>query len=51
MTETADIKKELYAGIVLDRATSQLVFMVSTEGGVEIEKVAAEMPEKISKFI
>ena len=49
VTETADIKKELYAGIVLDRATSQLVFMVSTEGGVEIEKVAAEMPEKIIK--
>jgi len=44
-----DIERELYAGIVLDRAKSQLAFMVSTEGGVEIEKVAAEMPEKILK--
>jgi len=44
-----DIERELYAGIVLDRAKSQLVFMVSTEGGMEIEKVAAEMPEKIIK--
>ena len=44
-----EIERELYAGIVLDRANSQLVFMVSTEGGVEIEKVAAETPEKILK--
>ena len=44
-----DIERELYAGIVLDRAKSQLAFMVSTEGGVEIEKVAAETPEKILK--
>ncbi|MBL7095022.1 ADP-forming succinate--CoA ligase subunit beta [candidate division KSB1 bacterium] len=44
-----DIERELYAGIVLDRVKSQLVFMVSTEGGMEIEKVAAEMPEKILK--
>ncbi len=44
-----DIAKELYAGIVLDRSTSKNVFMVSTEGGVEIEKVAAESPEKIIK--
>jgi len=43
------IERELYAGIVLDRAKSQLVFMASTEGGVEIEKVAAETPEKILK--
>jgi succinyl-CoA synthetase beta subunit len=43
------IERELYAGIVLDRAKSQLVFMASTEGGVEIEKVAAESPEKILK--
>ncbi len=50
VTEAAKIKRELYAGIVLDRAKSQLVFMVSTEGGVEIEKVAAEMPEKIIKI-
>lgn len=44
-----NIEKELYAGVVLDRAKSQLVFMASTEGGVEIEKVAAETPEKILK--
>ncbi len=43
------IQRELYAGIVLDRSKSQLVFMASTEGGMEIEKVAAEAPEKILK--
>jgi succinyl-CoA synthetase beta subunit len=47
--EGMDIARELYLGIVLDRAESRLVFMVSTEGGVEIEKVAAETPEKILK--
>ncbi len=44
-----NIERELYAGIVLDRAKSRNVFMASTEGGVEIEKVAAENPEKILK--
>ncbi len=44
-----DIDREVYAGIVLDRAVSKLVMMASTEGGVEIEKVAAETPEKILK--
>ena len=44
-----DIQKELYAGITFDRATITDVFMVSTEGGVEIEQVAAEDPEKIHK--
>ncbi|MFQ6604095.1 MAG: ADP-forming succinate--CoA ligase subunit beta [Fidelibacterota bacterium] len=43
------IDRELYAGIVLDRATKRDVFMVSTEGGMEIEKVAADTPEKIVK--
>lgn len=43
------IARELYAGIVLDRAAKKYVVMVSTEGGVEIEKVAAETPEKIIK--
>ncbi|MBL7073708.1 ADP-forming succinate--CoA ligase subunit beta [candidate division KSB1 bacterium] len=47
--EGMDIGRELYAGIVLDRSRSQNVFMVSTEGGVEIEQVAAESPEKIFK--
>ena len=44
-----DIARELYVGIVLDREQAADVFMVSTEGGVEIEKVAAETPEKIFK--
>ncbi len=47
--EGVDIARELYAGIVLDRSKEQFVFMVSTEGGVEIEKVAEETPEKIVK--
>jgi succinyl-CoA synthetase beta subunit len=42
-----DIAKELYLGAVVDRATRRIVFMASTEGGVEIEKVAHETPEKI----
>jgi succinyl-CoA synthetase beta subunit len=41
------IAREIYVGVTLDRATSRNVVMVSTEGGVEIEKVAAESPEKI----
>ena len=47
--EASDIARELYAGIVLDRSSGKFVFMVSSEGGVEIEKVAAETPEKIIK--
>ncbi len=47
--EGMDIARELYLGMVLDRAVSKLVMMASTEGGVEIEKVAAETPEKILK--
>ncbi|MDH7514431.1 MAG: ADP-forming succinate--CoA ligase subunit beta [Bacteroidota bacterium] len=42
-----EIAREFYAGMLLDRATSRNVMMVSTEGGMEIEKVAAETPEKI----
>lgn len=42
-----DIDSELYLGAVLDRASRRIVFMASTEGGVEIEKVAEETPEKI----
>jgi succinyl-CoA synthetase beta subunit len=49
ITEGLDYKQELYLGILLDRAVSKNVIMVSTEGGVEIEKVAAETPEKIIK--
>jgi succinyl-CoA synthetase beta subunit len=44
-----DIDRELYLGMVLDREKSQFVMMASTEGGVEIEKVAAQTPEKILK--
>ena len=44
-----DIARELYLGIVLDRAVSKPVLMVSSEGGMEIEEVAAETPEKIFK--
>ena len=44
-----DIAKELYLGAVIDRATRRIVFMASTEGGVEIEEVAAHSPEKILK--
>ncbi|MGB3623209.1 ADP-forming succinate--CoA ligase subunit beta [Ketobacter sp. MCCC 1A13808] len=44
-----DIDQELYLGAVVDRATRRVVFMASTEGGVEIEKVAEETPEKILK--
>lgn len=47
--EGANIDRELYVGITLDRAQSKNVFMVSTEGGMEIEKVASETPEKIVK--
>jgi succinyl-CoA synthetase beta subunit len=47
--EGVSIARELYIGITLDRGTSRNVVMASTEGGVEIEKVAAETPEKILK--
>lgn len=49
ITEGLDYKKELYLGILLDRTVSRNVIMASTEGGVEIEKVAEETPEKIIK--
>ena len=47
--EGADIKSEFYLGMLLDRAAEMPVMMASTEGGMEIEKVAAETPEKIVK--
>ncbi|MBI3145579.1 MAG: ADP-forming succinate--CoA ligase subunit beta [Pseudogulbenkiania sp.] len=43
------VQRELYLGAVVDRGSQRVVFMVSTEGGVEIEKVAEETPEKIIK--
>lgn len=45
--ECADIARELYLGAVIDRSSCRITFMASTEGGVEIEKVAAETPDKI----
>ncbi len=47
--ETAPIDRELYLGIVLDRAAAQLVFMASQAGGMEIEEVAAKDPDAIYK--
>src|SRR5260221_4018355 len=47
--EGCDIKRELYLGILIDRATSRITVMASTEGGMEIEEVAAKHPEKILK--
>jgi succinyl-CoA synthetase beta subunit len=47
--EGADIRKELYVGMVVDRATQRVTLMASSEGGMEIEEVAAKHPEKIHK--
>jgi succinyl-CoA synthetase beta subunit len=47
--EGADIRKELYVGMVVDRATQRITLMASSEGGMEIEEVAAHSPEKIHK--
>ncbi|MEX0660387.1 MAG: ADP-forming succinate--CoA ligase subunit beta [Balneolaceae bacterium] len=49
VTDGVDIAQEYYLGILLDRGKSKNVIMVSTEGGVEIEEVAAETPDKIIK--
>jgi len=48
--EGMNIEKEFYVGITLDRSTSRNVLMVSTEGGMEIEKVAEETPERLLKI-
>jgi len=47
--QTCNIARELYLGAVIDRSSRRVVIMASTEGGVDIEKVAAETPEKILK--
>ena len=47
--EGADIRKELYVGMVVDRATQRVCLMASSEGGMDIEEVAARTPEKIHK--
>lgn len=49
--EPCDIESELYLGIVIDRSLQKIVFMASTEGGVDIEQVAEETPNKIHKLI
>lgn len=49
--EPCQIDRELYLGAVIDRATQRVVIMASTEGGVEIEKVAESSPEKILKIV
>ena len=48
VTDGVDIDKEYYCSVVIDRATSRVTFMVSTEGGMDIEEVAEKTPEKIS---
>lgn len=48
--DLTDIAKELYLGAVIDRSTQRVVFMASTEGGVDIEEVAEKHPEKIIKI-
>jgi len=47
--EGADIRKELYVGMVVDRGTQRVVLMASSEGGMDIEEVAAKTPDKIHK--
>ncbi len=49
--ETCDIAQELYLSVIVDRSSKRVVIIASTEGGVEIEKVAAETPEKIFRMI
>jgi succinyl-CoA synthetase beta subunit len=47
--EGADIRKELYVGMVVDRASQRVVLMASSEGGMDIEEVAAKTPERIER--
>jgi succinyl-CoA synthetase beta subunit len=49
--EGADISKELYVGMVVDRTTQRVTLMASSEGGMDIEEVAARTPEKIHKVV
>jgi succinyl-CoA synthetase beta subunit len=49
--EGADIRKELYVGLVVDRVSQRVCLMASSEGGIDIEDVAARMPEKIHKLM
>ncbi len=49
--EGVSIKNEMYVGLVVDRVSQKVVFMASSEGGTEIERVAAKAPEKIYKVV
>ena len=49
--EGADIRKELYVGMVVDRGTQRVTLMASSQGGMEIEEVAAHSPEKIHRVV
>jgi succinyl-CoA synthetase beta subunit len=49
VTPAADIASEAYVGVIVDRASKRPVFMVSPAGGIDIEEVAAKMPEKLRK--
>ena len=49
--EGADIRKELYVGMVVDRTTQRVTLMASSEGGMDIEEVAAKSPQKIHKVL
>ena len=51
LEEGADIRKELYLGMVVDRGSQRVALMASSEGGMDIEEVAARTPEKIHKVI
>ena len=51
VTECKDLVSEMYLGAVVDRASRRVIFMASTEGGVEIEEVAAKTPEKILQMV
>ncbi|HXE59686.1 MAG TPA: ATP-grasp domain-containing protein, partial [Gemmatimonadaceae bacterium] len=49
VTPAADIASEAYAGIIVDRASKRAVYMVSPAGGIDIEEVAANMPDRIMR--
>src|SRR5690606_36260073 len=49
--EGADIRKELYVGMIVDRVSQRVCLMASSEGGMDIEEVAAKTPEKIHKVM
>ena len=50
VTTAADIEKEYYLGLIMDRTSKKIVLMVTKEGGVEIEELAEKDPDKIKKF-